>query len=114
MSWGATSTTSNSLYDNGFGAGPANSQQCVISYLWPIETEPVLLFGVIFAHYFSCKNNFCDAFKMTVRLLNQDNEIISQTLHPDHENLDLSEMQARLQKEINSNIYYWGSGVYSN
>lgn len=111
---GATSSTSDSLYDNGFGAGLANTAQCVISHLWPVETEPALVYGAVFAHFISLKNNFWESFQMTIRLLNENNNIILDALTESNQLLDVAAIEQRLNEEINSNIYYWGSGVFYN
>lgn len=109
---GATSSTNDTMYGHGFGAGLAVPSQCVISHLWPVETEPALFYGLVYAHLLCSTGNFWEAYEKCVMLLASEGKVFLSSLQGSYEAIDFSEIETRLTEEINSNIYYWGSSVF--
>lgn len=110
---GATSSTHNSIYEHGFGASLANSSQCVISHLWPIETEPALFYGILYASNL-LKHDFFDSYVATINQLCNEGKKALTALSDQFKEIDFSNMEENLNNNIQKNIYYWGSSVYYN
>lgn len=108
---GATSSANESLYQHGFGAGLANSSLCVISHLWPVETEPALYFGALYAHLLSQNKNFWNAFSTTIQILciSGKDGLFNLSCY---EQKEIDALNQNLTEQIKDNIYYWGSGVF--
>lgn len=110
---GATSATHDSLYEHGFGASLANSSQCVISHLWPVETEPALFFGALYAFNLR-ENDFWNSYTNTIKQLCNEGKSAISILSGDLTERELKQMKEKLVEEIEKNIYYWGSSVFYN
>ncbi|MFB9107429.1 CHAT domain-containing protein [Flavobacterium gyeonganense] len=110
---GATSATHDSLYEHGFGASLASSSQCVISHLWPVETEPALFFGALYSLNIS-ENDFWNSYTKTIGQLCFKGKSALSILTGEFKEIDLKQMEEKLVEGMEKNIYYWGSSVFYN
>jgi len=110
---GATASTLNSVYDIGLGATLCGRTQSVLSHIWMVKIESSFIYGVLYAHFLICEDDFFTAYENVVKAFLKGKEHIRKLLLPyaKFEN-DLLKYIDSLDDNINENIYYWGSGVY--
>jgi hypothetical protein len=111
---GATASTLNSLYDIGFGASLSGHSQVVLSHIWPVETVPAMVYGVLYAHFLSSGKDFWAAFTSTIQKLLEGKESVIDTIIEYYHGDDMKDILDQLDDALESNIYYWGSGVFYN